>query len=142
MGTGAVSTPSAKPFFVYGTLRPGRGNHRRCLGDIRHVTRPACLSGARLFDLGRPYPYASTTGAGTADVVKGDLIEVAQEDYELALARLDGLEGHPVHYTRQEVEVESNKGKERAWAYLAGPAIEALLPKAAIVPGGEWRAVA
>jgi gamma-glutamylcyclotransferase (GGCT)/AIG2-like uncharacterized protein YtfP len=129
-------------FFVYGTLRPGYGNYERCLSDVRHTAVPARLAGARMFATGRPFPYASTKGARLQDFVVGALIEVAPEHYAGALRRLDWLEGHPRHYTRTATVVETEAGPVGAWAYLAGPVVEACLSEEQVVAGGDWAKVA
>lgn len=125
-------------FFVYGTLRPGYGNYRRCLSDIRHTVVLATLAGARMFALHRSFPYVSTKGAGPQDIVVGELIKVAPEHYEMALERLDFLEGHPVHYTRTEMVVATDDGAVEAWVYLAGQAVEERLSEDKVVASGDW----
>jgi len=129
-------------FFVYGTLRRGYGNYRWALADLDHEVVPATLAGARMFATGRSYPYVSTKGATSDDIVVGELVEVGPADYATALERLDSLEGHPVHYTRTETVVEAQGVPTRAWAYLAGPAVQARLSDADVVAGGDWAEVA
>lgn len=141
MGTGAQHDKELG-FFVYGTLRPGYGNYRRCLSGTPHTVAPAWLAGARMFGIGRPYPYVSTKGARPEDVVVGVLIEVAPEHYADALQRLDWLEGHPEHYTRTATVVTTEAGPVEAWAYLASPRSEAYLSEDEVVPSGDWAKVA
>ena len=129
-------------FFVYGTLRPGYGNYRHCLSGTPHTVVPATLPGARMFGLGRPYPYVSTKGARPEDIVVGALIEVAPEHYADALKRLDWLEGHPRHYTRTAMVVMTDAGPVEAWAYLASSRTEACLSEDEVVPSGDWAEVA
>ncbi|MCX5382628.1 gamma-glutamylcyclotransferase family protein [Streptomyces sp. NBC_00083] len=139
--TPAASTAEApRPFFVYGTLRPGERYHRRFLRGRTVGERPALLPGAVLYD-GPGYPYA-TAGPGT---VTGALIEVAPAEHGELLGALDELEeyigpGHPRNlYDRVAREVAVQGAAVLAWVYLAAPRLaRELLAGGAPIPGGDW----
>lgn len=93
--------------FVYGTLRKGYGNYRllrgcRCLGTFRTVP------GYRMYAAGIPYVVHNPQSFAS---VEGELYEVD----EVALSRIDDLEGHPVFYRRQIVRLSDGSS---AFAYL------------------------
>ncbi len=141
-----MSISDQLPFFVYGTLRPGQGNHRRFLGGRTTQEVPAVLHGHELFDIGLPYVVGSTPDA----MVVGDLAFVLAEHYSDVLADLDRLEGYSRHrpgghYQRQALPVryqggDGDEATALAWVYLAGPAVRARLLGASPVPGGDWAA--
>jgi gamma-glutamylcyclotransferase (GGCT)/AIG2-like uncharacterized protein YtfP len=119
--------------FVYGTLRPPRGDVPRAdcrfYSDIAsYVVRRelAKLPDALLYDLGT-YPGARP-GPGT---VVGDLLRVRPE----ALAVTDRIEGHPRFFVRQRAAVHSEDGMVTAWVYWAPEAMCADQPR---IPGGDW----
>jgi gamma-glutamylcyclotransferase (GGCT)/AIG2-like uncharacterized protein YtfP len=132
-----------RPFFVYGTLRPGQGNYRLLAG--RTVAEfPATLPGHALYGPGLPY-----VTAGEEDwAVVGDLIFVASERYGEVLAGLDCLEGYRpgsrhCHYEREArtvryVDADGAEATSVAWVYLAGPAVRERLRPAERIPGGDW----
>ena len=92
-----------KPFFVYGTLRPGHYNAERWGGAaIDTDDGNVLLSGYRLTTAGM-FPYAVEADS-TQDVV-GCLVWPYAEEYDDVLASFDSLEGHPTHYLRTPVEV-------------------------------------
>jgi gamma-glutamylcyclotransferase (GGCT)/AIG2-like uncharacterized protein YtfP len=99
--------------FVYGTLMPGYGNHRRIVDHVRSA-RPATVQGI-LVDLGA-FP-ALIRGHGKA---RGVLLAIDPH----ALAITDLIEGfHPDRarslYVREEVEIDLGKGsKATAWTYF------------------------
>ncbi|MFI6942867.1 gamma-glutamylcyclotransferase family protein [Streptomyces sp. NPDC050418] len=127
------------PFFVYGTLRPGEYNYRRCLEGHTAATEPAHWQGALLYD-GPGYPYA-IEGEGT---VHGDLITPTPSSYPQLLALLDRLEdyvpGDPHNdYERVARSVRTAAGPVQAWVYVAAPAVAARLRASGrVLPGGDW----
>lgn len=134
-----------RPFFVYGTLRPGQGNYRLLAG--RTVAEfPANLPGHALYGPGLPYV---TAAAGDSSVV-GDVMFVAPEDYAEVLVRLDCLEGYRpgrphCHYERvgrpvSYVDADGAEVTTLAWVYLAGPAARERLRAAERIAGGDWLA--
>jgi gamma-glutamylcyclotransferase (GGCT)/AIG2-like uncharacterized protein YtfP len=99
--------------FVYGTLKKGQYFHEKY------------LSGEKSNFLGVGYAgpdYSLYVGAQPHLIrepsdkpVKGELYEVSP----VVLESLDGLEGHPIVYKRELVEVFTELGeKTLAWAYL------------------------
>ncbi|GAA1005799.1 MULTISPECIES: gamma-glutamylcyclotransferase family protein [Streptomyces] len=135
-------TPAPLPFFVYGTLRSGEGNHGVFLRGRIRSAEPARLAGAVLYD-GPGYPYAVEEPGG---VVRGELMTVLPEKYGEVLTSLDRLEGHVPGdprslYERVEREVvrESDGAAVRAWVYFAGPSVTARLRAAGrLIEGGDW----
>ncbi len=94
--------------FVYGTLKRG-GSRHWLLQDFPFLGR-AKAKGFVLYDLG-PYP-AMVRGAG---VVCGEVYEVSEE----VLQALDWVEGVPVLYRRELIEVVFEDGTPlKAWAYI------------------------
>lgn len=99
--------------FVYGTLKQGKYFHDEYLGgDKSTALGPATASlDYSMYNDGLPHLVRETTDKP----VKGELYEVDAETLE----KLDGLEGHPVVYYREIIEVyDGNNKKLLAWAYL------------------------
>jgi gamma-glutamylcyclotransferase (GGCT)/AIG2-like uncharacterized protein YtfP len=129
------------PLFVYGTLRPG--------GERYHLVEPhltgvqaAEIAGLQLWDLG-PYPMA-IEGMGR---VRGELLALDPETYEMVLARLDIVEGvDPLVPTkpgglywraRRTVILPGCGGPlPEAWVYL-GSADRAMRGRR--IQSGDWR---
>ena len=111
MGLGLVA--------VYGSLRAGMGNHR-VLGTSQKVG--SCrIEGYTMRSLGA-YPYIHR-GEG----------EITVEVYEvnaLTSARLDGLEGYPSFYDREQIDTPFGA----AWIYF----IERREHTAPLVESGDW----
>lgn len=131
------------PFFVYGTLRPGQGNHRRLLAGRFTQEIAATLPGHALYGPGLPY----VTAGEETSVVVGELIFVAPAGYAEVLTDLDRLEGYRPgragHYDRQEREVRYTgpDGFETtvlAWVYLAGPVARERLRPSDRIASGDW----
>lgn len=130
--SGAASA-TARPLFLYGTLRPGSWNHERWMAPfLARPCRPATLTGYALHLVGGlPYLVATTDA-----VVTGDLADLDPDRYESTLALLDEFEGtHDGHYRR--VVVTTDAGEE-AWAWLAGDDRTADVGAATLVPSGDW----
>lgn len=110
--------------FVYGTLKRGQYFHNKYLADRSNYIGPAKASlDFSLYIDGLPHLIREPTDKH----VKGELYEVDEE----VLMSLDDLEGHPIVYKREIIEVlvpagtqgESDDAKEEkklAWAYLRG----------------------
>jgi gamma-glutamylcyclotransferase (GGCT)/AIG2-like uncharacterized protein YtfP len=77
------------PFFVYGTLLPGRPNHALWQHAIVRC-RPATLAGACLFDQG----YYPVMIEGMVGEVNGLEVHVQSRLYRSVLRDLDYLEGY------------------------------------------------
>ncbi|MBD2871916.1 gamma-glutamylcyclotransferase family protein [Paenibacillus arenilitoris] len=99
--------------FVYGTLRKGEGNHG-LIADAACLAMTASIKGV-LIDTGLGYP-GLLEGEGE---VAGELYVVSDRHLE----RLDELEEYfgegdeENEYDRVEVEVRTDGGSTRAWAY-------------------------
>lgn len=131
-----TETPTPTAVFVYGTLRPGFGNHDWTVGHLPHRAVPAFVSGFRLVGQGRPFPYAVPDPAA---VTIGEVLAFEEPEWPEALSAMDRLEGYPVHYDRVLVEATTRDRPQRtlaAWLYTpVGDRYAALPP----VPGGDWR---
>ncbi|MFH8592612.1 gamma-glutamylcyclotransferase family protein [Streptomyces rimosus] len=138
-----TTEPERLPFFVYGTLRPGRANHARCLRGRTAAEESALVRGVSLYE-GPGYPYA-VTGPAEA-VVHGDLVRPREDVYDAVRASLDRLEGYvpgaPGNlYERVARPAECADGRSvRAWLYVAAePLAGQLRASGTPVPGGDWK---
>jgi gamma-glutamylcyclotransferase (GGCT)/AIG2-like uncharacterized protein YtfP len=132
------------PFFVYGTLRLGQGNHRIVEADLEAV-REARLPGHVLYGDGLPYIAAC---GDPASIVTGDLLMVRPGQYERSLRALDRLEGYnpPEYqmYVRTRVRAGFRDGPDGpwqecdAWAYLGGNSFR-YHPRL-VIASGDWAA--
>ncbi|MEU7058632.1 gamma-glutamylcyclotransferase family protein [Streptomyces sp. NPDC046197] len=130
------------PFFVYGTLRPGEGNHDAFLHGRTQSEEPARLPGAVLYD-GPGYPYVLEEPGG---VVHGELVTALPEEYGELLVALDRLEGYVPGDPRslyervaRDVVRDADGVAVRAWVYVAGPAAAARLRSVGrLIEGGNW----
>lgn len=115
-----MSNTKMQRVFVYGTLKQGFYFHEKYLGDGKAIfIGPArATTDYSLFVDGMPHMVREASETG----VKGELYEVSQD----VLNELDKLEGHPVVYFRDLVEVtldvDVHSGQETkellAWGYL------------------------
>ena len=99
--------------FAYGTLKNGFYFHDEYLGGDKSVFGgPARTTNEyTLYVDGMPHMVREAGEHG----VKGELYEVDDD----VLAKLDSLEGHPVVYKREIIEVLDETGnKTLAWSYL------------------------
>lgn len=130
------------PFFVYGTLRPGEGNHDVFLRGRTLAEEPARLAGAALYD-GPGYPYVVEEPDG---VVSGELVTPLPEEYEQLLVALDRLEEYAPGDARSLYErvakpvVRGADGRTvRAWVYVAAPPVAARLRAGGTrIESGDW----
>lgn len=124
------------PFFVYGTLRPGFGNDYLWKGraTVLGGDGEARLHGFRLVGTGIPYalPAPGETTVGT--LVVPDPIA-----YSAVAARLDALEGYPVHYDRLRVAVALPWDEVEAWVY--SPAHPERYANRPAIPGNDFNAL-
>lgn len=96
--------------FVYGTLKKGFSNHR-FLRDAVFVGDGWTVKSYALYLDEYPGVYQGTP----VSRVRGEVYEVDRG----LLARLDALEGHPVLYRREEIDVLLDDGRTvRAWIYF------------------------
>lgn len=103
--------------FCYGTLKQGYYFHDAYLGNGQSdFIGPAIASSDYSLYVGaQPHLIRETTDKP----VKGELYEI---DNEL-LGKIDNLEGHPVIYKRELIEIYLADSGEKilAWAYLRHP---------------------
>jgi gamma-glutamylcyclotransferase (GGCT)/AIG2-like uncharacterized protein YtfP len=129
------------PFFVYGTLRSGFGNHRVVDGLLDGVL-DARLPRHQLYSRG--LAYVAPAGPGAA--VTGELLLVAPACYDQALRRMDRLEGYRpgdpaslYERARCRALARGADGEWRehdAWVYLGGRSFRR--DPALAVPSGDW----
>jgi len=121
------------PIFVYGTLRPGSGNHGLWSGYAEAVLDgDVRLTGYRLVTNGS-FPYAIPAPDETT---VGCLIVPEPDHYNYVLARMDRLEGVPTHYSRVAVSVDGPMTKIVAWLYT--PTSDRYHSELGPVPGNDW----
>lgn len=108
--------------FVYGTLLPGESN-RDYMKNAAFITDDA-LENAILYNCG-PYPML-LPGSG---IVYGQVYQVPLFD----LPALDALEGHPNHYYREIVTLQSGIS---AWVYFGR---EQYVKSCQLIVSGRWR---
>ncbi|MFJ2933684.1 divalent cation tolerance protein CutA [Streptomyces sp. NPDC087219] len=120
-----------RPFFVYGTLRPGAYNHDRFLAGRIGAEADAVLHGAVLYD-GPGYPYVVPADGGR---VVGTLLTPAAGAYGELFGLLDRLE-LPVGYERVAMDVVRARDGARvsAWVFLAAPDA----PLGEVIESGDW----
>ncbi|MFE7032233.1 gamma-glutamylcyclotransferase family protein [Streptomyces sp. NPDC057621] len=137
---------SRLPFFVYGTLLRGEGNHDAFLRGRTLSETPAILTGAVLYE-GPGYPYAVEAPEDSGAVVHGELVTADPAAYPQLLAALDELEeyapGDPANlYERvaRDVTRATDGARVRAWVYVAAPTVAAeLRASGQLIKGGNWR---
>ena len=95
----------------YGTLKAGHGNHGLLEEAVTH-TYPARVGGFTLYGHGIPYAVPAPSA------IHVEVFHLADPDGAV-LARLDRLEGHPVHYRRTLVRAVDARGEaEEVWMYV------------------------
>ena len=93
---------------VYGTLRPGFGNNR-LLNTSEHL------------GTGKTVEKYTLRASGIPFVSKEPLHNVVVDVYKVdndTLDRLDGLEGHPEWYKREQIPVKVGDKTMTAWLYF------------------------
>jgi len=124
-GSWSMRLSTKNHLFVYGTLKRD-GSRHWIIEDFPFLGR-AKAKGFALYDLG-PYP-AMVPGVG---VVYGEVYEVSEE----ALQALDWVEGVPVLYRRELIEVVFEDGFSlKAWAYVYNGSVKGF-PR---IEDGEWK---
>ena len=112
---------------VYGTLLAGERNEGYADGAISRV--PCTIRGT-LYDTGWNYP-AFVPGEDGQEV-KAEVLTVDAK----VLKSMDGLEGYPRFYRRDEVEAVLEDGTSvRAMVYV----MNRLPPGVAVIASGDWR---
>ena len=104
-----------QPAFVYGTLRPGGGNHGLwgSRAEARHDDRCFVVGFALVHNGHFPYLIPAATSQSV-----GCLIYPHADHYDDVLADMDRLEGVPNHYNRVTVAVMLRRGITSAWTYI------------------------
>lgn len=96
--------------FVYGTLKNGFPNHR-FLGNARFLGYGKTVEPYALYMDEHPLVYARER----VGPVHGEVYKVSDD----TLDRVDGVQGHPKHYYREEVEVCLESGEHvTTWIYF------------------------
>ncbi|WP_017239198.1 divalent cation tolerance protein CutA [Streptomyces sp. SS] len=128
---GLAPVDDERPFFVYGTLRPGAYNHDRFLAGRIGTEADAVLHGAVLHD-GPGYPYVVPADGGQ---VVGTLLTPSPGSYGELFGLLDRLE-LPVGYERVAMDVVRVRDGARvsAWVFLAAPDA----PLGPVIESGDW----
>lgn len=122
MKTRTSAAPPEGPitYFAYGANLDGEGIRRRCPGS-RPLRLARLMGHALRIALPQKFPPGpgwATTVPEKGAFVPGALYLLHGDD----LFALDGYEDYPDLYGREEVEVESDQGRERAMIYrMAGP---------------------
>lgn len=102
--------------FVYGTLKKGFYFYERYLGGekAQFIGKAIASPDYSLYVDGMPHMIREPTDLP----VKGELFAVDEK----TLDSLDELEGHPIVYKREIIEVYDDVGElVLAWAYLRSP---------------------
>lgn len=110
---------------VYGSLRKTQGNHRLLDGEGVSFIKTATIEGYDLF------PYA---GISFPCIAKGEnkvVVEIYSVD-PTTFKRLDGLEGYPSFYNREQVQVEGLD--DQPWIYYHEQPPSRMKP----IKHGDW----
>ena len=112
---------------VYGTLLAGERNARWADGALSRVP---CVIRGELYDTGWGFPAFVPNGNGRE--VKAEVLMVDAK----VLKSMDGLEGYPRFYRRDEVEAVLEDGSTvKAMVYV----MNRLPEQAAVIASGDWR---
>lgn len=108
--------------FVYGTLKNGQYFHDRYLGGDKStfLGKAYASNEYSLYVGAQPHLIKDIHQDDPDYHVKGELYVVTPE----VLESLDQLEGHPVVYKRELIDVEHDGKPLLAWAYLRPPHFE------------------
>ena len=111
------------PFFVYGTLLPNQPNYYQWQEAVVDV-QPATLPNATLYDMGS-YPMLIEQ---PESFVTGAIIEIAPDQYDAVLQRIDTLENyHPddeaqsMYLRRTRTVIKTDGSECSAMVYIGQP---------------------
>lgn len=135
-----------RPFFVYGTLKPGEENYPRYFGGRTLAEQPAILRPAALYTDGRyPFLVLDSSLIESTDYVSGMLITIRPGHYPTVLRAVDGLEAYEPGsstnwYERVICTVECPHGYRDAWVYIAATRMTNTIRRRRMVklPEGTW----
>lgn len=96
--------------FVYGTLKRGRHNHRLLEQYTGEGLNAVTLNNFDMCQSGFPIIRHNQEG----NCIRGEVYKVDEN----TLSRLDGLEGHPDFYCREEQSVIIDNVVQVAWIYV------------------------
>jgi gamma-glutamylcyclotransferase (GGCT)/AIG2-like uncharacterized protein YtfP len=135
-----------RPFFVYGTLRPGEENYQLFAAGKTLCEVPAVLPRHVMY-AGR-YPCVVEDDCEGGSRVVGDLLFIHPALYEQVLAAFDALERFDptqedpwyrrVTRTVDYVAEDGNSRRITAWVYLGGRTTVATYTETDRVPSGDW----
>lgn len=114
---------------VYGSLRNGMGNSRLLVDSVFIGTGWVSSYVMQAYCSGFPACYRTNEYDEDSKV----FVEVYKVEPNIAVG-LDRLEGYPVFYNREIVEVSGIEVDDVIWMYY----IEGECPDSGIVPGGDW----
>ena len=124
-------TDTVRYLFVYGTLQPGEFRWHELAKFVNGEGVRTTVAGM-VYDTGLDYPAAKFSAASSADVIHGRVYEFDDAQREVALVRLDVVEGAE-RGMYQRVLVQTAAGP-LAWAYECGD--DELLVRR--LPEGDW----
>lgn len=136
------------PVFVYGTLRPGQGNHH-LLTQAKKSEAPAALDGVAIYGAHRGFPYAAEHDDPEAFTL-GEVVWLSGDRAgRAARQNLDYLEGFDSdapsssHYERvlrpvTYMDADGEPQMTDAWVYLARGPYRTQLSEAERILDGDW----
>ena len=125
------SAGAVRHLFVYGTLQPGESRWHELAQFVVDEGVRTTVPGT-VYDTGLDYPAAKFSPATPADLIQGRVYEFDSAQIDVALARLDEVEG-AVRGLYRRVVVRTAAGP-MAWAYECGD--DQLLARR--LPDGDW----
>ena len=125
------STHTIRHLFVYGTLQPGESRWHELEAFVRGEGVRTTVAG-RVYDTGLDYPAAKFSPGAATDVICGRVYEFDDALIDVALARLDEVEGAE-RGMYERVVVQTAAGPT-AWAYECND--DELLVR--LLPDGDW----
>lgn len=101
--------------FVYGTLKRGMSNSK-CIPDkVIAKIAEGKTTGTLYYVCNGAFPCLKLHGNKN---VYGEVYEIKPQYWDKTLERMDELEGCPMLYTREIIEVQTAEGFVKCWAYI------------------------